>query len=66
MPHESSLWIQAITIEESLQKKRDGLPCSLSFFTETANLALIIAANSSNLGIVNCLSGDTQDLARTN
>ena len=64
--HESSLWIQAITVEESLQKKSDGLSCSISFFTETAYLALVVAANSSNLGIVSCLNGDTQDLACTN
>ena len=55
MPHWSSVMIHAIPAKESLQKERVTSSWSKSFFTETANLVPIIAANSCSLGKVTCL-----------
>jgi len=62
-PQWSSLLIQAITVEESLQKYSVIPLCSSYFPMDVANLAPMVAANSSSLGIVTALTGATLDLA---
>ena len=62
-PQWPSLLIQAITVDESLQKD-SVISFYLSSFTmDVANLAPMVAANGSSLGIITALTGATRDLA---
>ena len=58
----SSLLIQAITVDVPLQNDSVISFCSRSFNLDVANLAPMVAANSSSLGIVTALTGATRDL----
>jgi len=62
-PQWSSLLIQMITVDESLQKDSVISFCVSSFTMDVANLVPLVAANSSSLGIVTALTGATRDLA---
>jgi hypothetical protein len=62
-PQWCSVLIQAITVDKSLQKDSVISLCSSSFTMDVANLAPMVAANRSSLGIVTDLTGATLDLS---